>query len=178
MTRVIRLAEERDAASVAAIYGYYVRETAITFDLVEPDAAAFAERFRDVLGLAPWLVCEDGGEITGYAYAAAFRERPAYRFTVETSVYVRNDARKRGVGSGLYADLIPRLVRQGFKRAIAGMTLPNPASAMLHAAFGFEPLGTFHHVGFKFGRWHDVQFWERALAPLEDAPRETLAVAR
>jgi phosphinothricin acetyltransferase len=178
MAPVIRLATENDAASLAEIYAPYVRDTAISFELDPPDASAFRGKIRDVLELAPWLVREDGGDVVGYAYASSFRARRAYRFTVETSVYVRADALGRGIGRSLYEELIPRLVSQGFRRAIAGMTLPNAASARLHAVLGFERVGVFHKVGFKFGQWHDVEFWERALAPLDHAPPEPRPVEK
>jgi phosphinothricin acetyltransferase len=169
---MIRLATEADADAIAAIYAPVVRDTAISFELVAPDAGAFRAKIRDVLKLAPFLVSEDDGVITGYAYASTFRERPAYRFTVETSVYVHADFRGRGVGRALYEQLIPRLVTQGFRRAVAGITLPNDPSVRLHEALGFERVGVFRDVGFKFGRWHDVGFWERQLAPLEEDPAE------
>lgn len=170
--RRIRFATEGDAEAVAAIYAPVVRDSAVSFELVPPDGAEFRRRMREVLALAPWLVLEEEGSIAGYAYASAFRARPAYRFTVETTVYVRADARGRGVGRALYDDLLPRLVRQGFRRAVAGVTLPNPASVRLHEAAGFTPCGVFRRVGFKFGAWHDVGFWERELAPPVDEPPE------
>lgn len=174
MAHLIRLATEDDAAAIAAIYAPYVRDTAISFELEAPDAAAFRAKIREVLKLAPWLVWEEAGAVIGYAYASSFRARPAYRWTVETSIYVRSDVRARGVGRALYAELIDRLVKQGFRRAIGGMTLPNDASARLHQALGFERVGAFHKVGFKFGQWHDVEFWERQLAPCDENPAETL----
>jgi L-amino acid N-acyltransferase YncA len=176
MPSLIRLATEDDAPAIAAIYAPYVRDTAISFELEPPEASDFRLKIRDVLKLAPWLVREDDGIVVGYAYATSFRPRRAYRFTVESSVYVRGDMRGRGVGRSLYEDLMRRLEAQGFKRVIGGMTVPNAASAALHAALGFERVGTFHEVGFKFGRWHDVEFWERRLAPLEETPREPLTV--
>jgi L-amino acid N-acyltransferase YncA len=178
MPHLIRLATEDDAVAMAAIYAPYVRETAISFELEPPDAAAFRTKIRDVLKLAPWLVCEDAGVVVGYAYASSFRARPAYRFTVETSVYVRSDTRSRGVGRALYGELIDRLVHQRFRRAIGGMTVPNAASARLHQALGFERVGVFREVGFKFGQWHDVEFWERELASRVEAPVGPLPVAR
>jgi L-amino acid N-acyltransferase YncA len=174
MAHLIRLATEADAEAFAEIYAPVVRDTAISFEAVPPGAAAFRERLRDVLKLAPWIVREDAGRITGYAYASTFRARPAYRFSVETSVYVRESERGRGVGRSLYEDLLARLERQGFRRAIGGITLPNDASVALHEALGFTYVGVFKAVGFKFGKWHDVGFWERPLGPLVDAPPETL----
>jgi len=177
MPSLIRLATEDDAPAIAAIYAPYVRDTAISFELEPPEASDFRTKIRDVLKLAPWLVREDDGIVVGYAYASSFRPRRAYRFTVESSVYVRGDTRGRGVGRSLYEELMRRLEAQGFKRVIGGMTVPNAASAALHAALGFERVGVFHEVGFKFGRWHDVEFWEKQLAPLEEAPREPLPVS-
>jgi L-amino acid N-acyltransferase YncA len=178
MGHLIRLATEDDAAAMAAIYAPYVRDTAISFEIEPPDAAAFEKKLGDVMKLAPWLVWDEGGEVLGYAYASSFRARPAYRFTVETSIYVRSDTRGRGVGRALYAELLRRLAAQGFKRAIGGMTLPNPESARLHQSLGFERVGAFHAVGYKFGKWHDVEFWERQLAPFEGTPAETRPVER
>ena len=177
MPSLIRLATEDDAPAIAAIYAPYVRDTAISFELEPPGADDFRAKIRDVLKLAPWLVREDDGIVVGYAYASSFRPRRAYRFTVESSVYVRSDTRSRGVGRSLYEELMRRLEAQGFKRVIGGMTVPNAPSAALHAALGFERVGVFHAVGFKFGQWHDVEFWEKQLAPLEDAPREPLPVS-
>lgn len=176
MPHRIRLATEADAEAFADIYAPVVRDTAISFEMVPPDAAEFRERLRNVLRLAPWLVREDDGCVTGYAYATTFRARPAYRFTVETAVYVRESHRGRGVGRSLYDELLPRLVRQGFRRVIAGVTLPNAASVALHEGVGFTPVGVFRAVGFKFGKWHDVGFWERQLGPLVPTPPETTPV--
>ena len=176
MPHTIRLATEADAEAFAEIYAPVVRDTAISFEAVPPEAAAFRQRLRDILRLAPWIVRDDGGRITGYAYATTFRARPAYRFSVETSVYVRDGERGRGVGRSLYEDLLARLTHQGFRRAIGGITLPNAASVALHESLGYTPVGVFRAVGFKFGKWHDVGFWERPLAPLVDAPPETLPV--
>jgi L-amino acid N-acyltransferase YncA len=177
MPHSIRLATEDDAAAVAAIYAPVVLETPVSFELVPPDAAEIRSRMREILKVGPYLVREDDGEVVGYAYAGAFRARPAYRFTVETSVYIRADARGRGVGRSLYGVLLPCLVEQGYRRAIAGVTLPNAASVGLHEAMGFRPVGVFRNVGFKFGTWHDVGFWEREIAPHVAAPPEPRPVA-
>jgi L-amino acid N-acyltransferase YncA len=173
----IRLATENDAQAMADIYAPIVRDTAISFELAPPDAEAFRRKIRDLLRLAPCLVCEDEGRVIAYAYASRFRERAAYRFTVETTVYVHANARGRGVGRSLYEELFRRLERQGFRRAVAGITLPNPASVRLHEAFGFTKVGAFQSVGFKFGKWHDVGFWERSIMPCVAAPPEPLPVA-
>ncbi|MCK6480167.1 MAG: N-acetyltransferase family protein [Planctomycetes bacterium] len=173
----IRLATEADAPAMAALYAPVVRGTAISFELEPPDADEFRRRLREVLRLAPWLVLEREGGILGYAYGTSFRARPAYRFAVETAIYVRSDAHRTGVGRALYGALLPCLERQGFRRAIAGVTLPNAPSVGLHEALGFRPAGRFSRVGWKFGRWHDVGFWERDLGSEGDPPREPLPVA-
>ena len=173
----IRLATAADAAPMLAIYAPVVRETSISFEVEPPDEDEFAERVRAVLRLAPWIVAQIGGEVAGYAYGSSFRARPAYRFTVETTVYVHADHRRRGVGRALYAALLHCLRLQGFRRAIGGITLPNAASVALHEACGFRPVGVFDKVGFKFGRWHGVGFWDMELADHVAAPPEPLSVA-
>jgi phosphinothricin acetyltransferase len=122
----------------------------------------------------PWLACTDGDAVTGYAYATRHRERAAYRWSVEVSVYLHESARGRGVGAGAYQALLTILRIQGFHRAFAGITLPNPASVRLHENAGFTPLGVFRRVGFKCGAWHDVGWWERGLAEPAQPPEEPL----
>lgn len=170
----IRLADPDDPdtmAAVAAIYAPIVRDTSISFELDPPDASEFARRVRSTLPRYPWLVGRRGGVVCGYAYGGTFRGRAAYRWCVETSVYVADHDRGRGTGLALYHDLIERLRRQGFRMAYAGTTLPNDASMALHARAGFEPAGTFARAGQKAGAWHDVAWWQMDLAPhLGDAP--------
>jgi phosphinothricin acetyltransferase len=129
-------------------------------------------------GLHPWLVAVDDREqMLGYAYACAFRPRLAYRFAVETSVYVADAAQRRGVGSRLYAALLPLLEAQGFTQAIAAITLPNAASVRLHEAHGFTPAGAYREVGYKLGEWLSVGLWQRSLGPLTARPEEPKPVA-
>jgi phosphinothricin acetyltransferase len=171
MSVAIRLASLEDAPQIAAIYAPIVLETPISFELVPPDAAEFARRMAGVLPQKPWLVHVEDGRVLGYAYAHTFRDRPAYRWTAETSVYVAVEGRRRGVASGLYAALIERLIAQGFVTAVAGITLPNEASVRLHERFGFRAVGV-PRAGHKFGRWHDVGFWTRPLAEATAEPAE------
>ncbi len=173
----IRLVNETDAEALLAIYAPVVRDTAISFELEPPDAAEFRSRIRNVLQLAPWIVMETDGSVTGYAYAGQFRARPAYRFTVETTVYVHEAHRGRGVGGALYSALLDAVRLQGFRRAVGGITLPNDASVALHERAGFRSVGSFTRVGFKFGRWHDVGFWEIELAEAVPDPAEPLLLA-
>lgn len=177
MPATIRLATDGDAEQMLEIYAPVVRDTVISFELVPPDAAEIRSRIRTILQLAPWLVCEDAGRAVGYAYASQFRARPAYRFTMETTVYVHADHRRRGVGRALYAALFECLRLQGFRGAIGGITLPNPASVALHEAIGMRRLGAFEKCGFKFGAWHDVGFWEMELLPRGADPPEPRALA-
>ena len=122
--------------------------------------------------LHPWLVALEGDRITAYASASAFRPRPAYRFTIETSIYADRDRLRRGTGRLLYAALLELVERQGFTQAIAAITLPNEASVRFHEAFGYDRAGTYMRVGWKLGRWHDVGLWQRALAPAAEPPAE------
>lgn len=155
---------------MAAIYAPVVAETAVSFEVDPPDADAMARRIETTLARLPWLAAEDGAGLLGYAYAARHRERAAYAWSVDVSVYVAERARRRGVGRALYEPLLALLDALGFHRAYAGITLPNEASVGLHAALGFRFLGRYGEVGWKLGAWHDVGWWERALAPDEPAP--------
>lgn len=160
----IRVATRADAHALLAIYGPIVRDTAISFELEVPAEDEFARRIAEVLPERPWLVALESGEVIGYAYAGAFRSRPAYRWSVEVSVYVAEPARGQGVGGALYGALLRILRSQGYVSAYAGITLPNPGSVRLHERLGFRAVGVFHRAGFKLGAWRDVGWWECALA--------------
>jgi phosphinothricin acetyltransferase len=165
MPPLIRLSDARDAPALAAIYRPAVTDSVISFELEPPDGDEMARRIERVSTRTPWLVCEVEDEVLGYAYAGVHRERPAYQWSVEVSAYVRGDARRAGVARALYTSLFAALVVQGFRNAYAGVTLPNEASVGLHTAMGFAPVGVYRGVGYKFGAWHDVAWFERALAP-------------
>jgi len=156
-----------DAARVAAIYEPVVRDTAVSFELEPPSPEEMGRRIAVVTSRHPWLVSEERGIVVAYAYATAFRQRPAYRWSAETTVYVDADHRGRGVGRDLYGALIEVATLWGFANAYAGIALPNPASESLHASIGFTPVGVFPRAGHKFGRWHDVGWWHRSLSPTE-----------
>ena len=166
----IRLARPDDGAAVAAIYEPHVRASATSFELEPPTADAMRGRITSYLTHAPWLVCERDGEVAGYAYASKHRERLAYQWDVEVSVYVHERARRLGVGRGLYTSLFRLLVLQGFCNAYAGITLPNPDSVRLHESMGFTPVGVYSGAGYKLGAWHDVGWWQLALQPRADNP--------
>lgn len=169
---VIRLASEADAGAIAAIYRPAVAESATSFEIDPPDAAELARRIASILAAYPWIVLTEEHEVRGYAYASAHRQRAAYRWTVETSAYVDRAHHRRGFGRALYGSLFEILKAQRYAGACAGITLPNDASVRLHRAMGFEPVGVYHAVGWKFGRWHDVLWLERRIAEATPEPPE------
>ena len=168
----IRLVQSDDAAAIAALYAPYVTESAVSFEGKAPSAEEMAERIAKGGELYPWLVAEEDGALLGYAYATAFRPRHAYRFAVETSVYVRQGDHGRGTGGALYGALLPLLEAQGFTQAIAALTLPNEPSVRLHERVGFVRAGIYADVGFKLGAWRSVGLWQRPLALTAEAPEE------
>jgi L-amino acid N-acyltransferase YncA len=167
MASLVRDATPDDAAACAAIYAPYVTDTAISFELEPPGAAEMAER---IAAAHAWLVLEADGRVRAYAYGATFRSREAYRHSCEVSVYVERGYERAGAGRTLYGALLARLTDLGFRTAVAGMTLPNDASVALHAAMGFEPVGTYREIGFKFGAWHDVAWCQRSLVRSTPSP--------
>jgi len=166
----LRFAHAADAEAVAAIYGPVVKTTAISFETEPPTVGEMALRIQKTLALWPWLVCDRAGEVLGYAYAGRHRERGAYQWSVDVSVYVHPSAHRSGIGRALYASLVRLLALQGFYNAYAGITLPNVASVGLHEAVGFLPVGIYRNVGFKLGAWHDVGWWWLVLQPLAARP--------
>jgi phosphinothricin acetyltransferase len=159
----IRLATSADASAINAIYRPFVTGSAVSFELEPPTDAAMAGRMAETLKRFPWLVAEDAAGIAGYAYGARHRDRAAYQWSVETSVYVHPERRRTGVARALYGELFARLETQGYFTAFAGISLPNAASVGLHVALGFEPVGVYRRAGFKFGAWHDVGWWQKPL---------------
>jgi phosphinothricin acetyltransferase len=170
----IRPVRSDDAPAMAAIYAPIVVDTWISFEETPPDAAEMARRIEKVTRTHPWLVADDGGAVAGYAYAGQHRERAAYRWAADTSVYVAEAYRGRGVGRTLYAALFQTLRDLGYLRAFAGVTLPNAPSEALHEAVGYREIGVYREVGFKFGRWHDVRWYGlslgESLSPAEPQP--------
>ena len=162
----VREATPRDAAACAAIYAPYVVDTAVSFEEVPPSAAEMAAR---IAGAVAWFVLEDEGAVVGYAYAAPFAPRAAYRWACEVSVYLERGGERRGGGRALYSALLAALRERGYLMAVAGMTLPNPASEAFHRAMGFEPVGVYRRIGWKLGAWHDVAWTQKVLA-CGDAP--------
>lgn len=171
---LVRDATKADGASCAAIYEYYVRSTPITFEIEAPTAEHMAERIRVASQSHAWLVLETDMHVIGYAYATAYAGRAAYQWSCETSVYLDKDFRGKGGGRQLYAALLERLTQRGYRQAIAGLTMPNEASRRLHEAFGFQEIGTFHDIGWKFDAWHDVLRMQKPLGAEMEPPRELL----
>jgi phosphinothricin acetyltransferase len=162
-TTTIRSATVADAASIQALYAPFVERTTISFEDLPPTVDEIAARIAASLETHAYLVAERDDAILGFAYASQHRTRSAYRFSADVSVYVVDHGRRSGIGRALYHDLLSRLTALGFHAAFAGIALPNPASLALHRALGFEPVGVYREVGFKFGRWHDVSWWQRVL---------------
>jgi phosphinothricin acetyltransferase len=160
---VIRPAELADVPAMLDIYVPYVLGTAISFEAAAPTVEEFSQRVLKARKDWAWLVAESGGEIAGYAYGSAHRERPAYRWSVETSAYVHDKFKGQGCGTKLYVALLSQLAQRGFCNAFAGVALPNEASLKLHRSAGFESIGVFKRVGRKFNAWHDVAWFHRQL---------------
>ena len=161
----IRIAELEDAPALVEIYTPYVRDTAITFEYEVPTTREFSDRIRHTLEKYPYLVAEEEGCILGYAYASAFKVRAAYAWSVETSLYVRHDLRRQGLGSALHRALEEQLRRQHVCNLCACITYPNPASIAFHERQGYQLTAHFHRSGFKLGAWHDMVWMERELCP-------------
>jgi phosphinothricin acetyltransferase len=162
----IRDATIDDAEQIAAIYNHYVLTTSISFEETEVPANDMAGRITDLQAAGlPWLVAEVDDFIAGYAYASKWRVRHAYRFSVESSIYMAPASASKGIGGALYSALLDRLRAGGYHLAIGGIALPNPASVALHEKMGFEKVAQFKEVGFKFERWTDVGYWQLKLSP-------------
>lgn len=162
----------RDAAACAAIYAPFVTGSAVSFEEAAPDPAAYAERIERLAASHAFLVSEDQDGVTGFAYGGPYRERAAYRWVTEVSVYIHERARRRGTGRALYDALLPLLAERGFRIALGVITLPNDASVSLHEACGFKPIAVFERIGWKAGAWRDVGWWERRLREDGEPPTE------
>lgn len=160
----IRAATPADGASIAAIYAPHVLTGTASFEIDPPDARAMRTRMAASEGLYPWMVVTNGedsdGGVIGYAFASRFRDRPAYKYVCETSIYMTDASSGQGAGRLLYAALVTTLRAQGFVHAIGAITLPNDRLIKLHEAVGFRRAGVYREVGFKHGQWIDVGFWQ------------------
>jgi len=158
---MIRNARSNDAPQIADIYRHYVESTAISFEEVPVTVTEMAGRIEAVQALAlPWVVAEQDGVITGYAYATAWKARHAYRHSVEITVYLRPDTLATGLGTALYAALFEQLQKRPIHAVVACIALPNAHSVALHEKFGMRKVAHFPEVGYKFGQWRDVGYWQ------------------
>lgn len=172
---VIRLATVADAEEILAIYAPYIRDTSLTFETEVPALEQFADRIRHYLQNWPWLVCEMNGMIAGYAYASRYRERVAYQWSVECSVYIHDDFQRYGVARSLYEALFEILRRQGYRNVYAVINLPNDKSVALHERCGFRYFATYEKVGYKLGQWKNVGWWRLILNDFSDEPAPPIA---
>lgn len=157
----VRFAKTEDASALAAIYAPYVESTSITFEYDVPDSAEFADRIRKISASYPYLVAYRGNEILGYTYASTFKDRAAYSWSVETSIYVAQEARGYGTGSLLYGKLEELLEKQNVHNLYACIAYPNPESISFHEKCGYVKNAHFHHAGYKMDVWHDVIWMEK-----------------
>lgn len=164
----IRPARQDDAGAIAALYNPFIRDTVITFEEQPVSAEQIAERMHNVAehGL-PWLISEVDNQVLGYAYADRWRTRSAYRYSVESAIYLDRRIAGQGIGALLYQALLDNVQAIGIRAVIAGITLPNAASVALHERLDFHKVAHFPSVGLKFGQWLDVGYWQRALDPTD-----------
>lgn len=167
---LIRPVQSKDAEAVLAIYKPYIESTATTFETTVPSVDEFGARIKTYTEKYPWLVAEDNGKVTGYAYASKHREREAYQWCVESSVYVLEDYHHTGIAKELYAKLFDILQQCGYVNVYAGITLPNSRSYSFHSKMGFEPVGIYRNIGYKHGKWHDVAWLVKTINPHNDDP--------
>ena len=167
---LIRLATSNDAAGILEIYAPYIANTSFTFETEVPSVEEFAERINTYLINWPWLVCEVEGKIAGYAYATKHRERVAYQWSIESSIYIHDDFQKAGIGRALYTAMFGILRKQGFRNVYAVINLPNEKSVAFHESLGFTYFATYEQVGYKLGKWKNVGWWRLILNEFGDEP--------
>ena len=174
----IRFTKLIDAPAILAIYAPYVMNSAITFEYTVPSVSEFSERIQIIQQQFPFLVAEEDGQLLGYAYASRHRDRIAYQWAVETSVYIHPHGQRKGLARALYTKLFELLRRQGYYTACAGITKPNLQSETFHCVMGFESIGLYSNVGYKMGEWHSVEWFQLALQPHQLNPAKPIPVTR
>ena len=174
---MIRIAEESDSKELLEIYAYYVEKTAITFEYEAPSIEAFGERIHKTLKKFPYLISEKDGRLAGYAYAGPFKDRRAYDWSVETTIYIAKDVRGHGLGKELYTALEHALALQNVINLNACIAYPDPEDEYLtrnsvhfHEHMGYHPAGRFHKCGYKFDRWYDMVWMEKCISPQPENP--------
>ena len=178
VSKKIRLATENDAESLLKIYGEFVKDTVVSFETEVPTVMEFGNRIRKVLENTPWLVYEIDGESVGYAYASKHRERAAYQWSVDVSIYINPRFHRMHIATALYTALMELLKMQGYYGAFAGITSPNPKSEGFHESFGFMPIGAFHNVGYKLGKWRDVKWFELTISDYPENPEIPIKISK
>ena len=174
--KTIRLVQETDAAEILAIYEFYIKETAITFECETPSLDEFRNRIKEISSEYPYIVCLSDKKIIGYAYAHRQMERAAYQWNAELSVYIDKNCLRCGVGKALYNTLIEILQMQNVRNVYGGITSPNENSEKLHEHFGFKKLGVYHNTGYKCGAWHDVAWFEKTIGNYDLDPKPFLSI--
>lgn len=174
----IRFATPADVPAILAIYAPYITNSVVSFEYEVPTLAEFSERVRAIQTQFPYVVAERDGRVLGYAYASKHRDRTAYQWSVETSVYVHPDGHRQGIARQLYTTLLAYLRRQGYINAFAGITAPNPESEAFHRVMGFEYLGTFTNIGYKMGAWHSVAWFQLVLQTYQSNPPVPLPIGQ
>ena len=175
-SKKIRLATVEDSVALLNIYGEYIKNTSISFETEVPSVEVFGKRIENTLERFPWLVCEIDGKVAGYAYASKHRERAAYQWSADLSIYVDKKYHRKHIATALYTALIELLKSQGYYSAFAGTTVPNPNSEEFHTAFGFQLIGVFEKVGYKLGEWRDVKWFKLSLLDYAETPELPLKI--
>jgi phosphinothricin acetyltransferase len=169
---MIRQATADDAAGILKIYSPFCQNSIVSFELEPPSEQEMRARIENCNATHLWLVDADEHGVHAYAYANQHKERAAYRWSVDVSIYIADEKRNQGLGTHLYTRLFVELRERGFYNAFAGITLPNQASVRLHEKLGFKPVGTYRNVGYKMGKWHDVAWYSLVLKPHDSEPCE------
>lgn len=171
MEERIRFATVEDRHAILAIYGKYILETAVSFEIVVPTEAQFQQRMEKIMAQYPYLVYEVDGQVLGYAYGSLHGERAAFCYDVELSIYFSDSAQRKGKASALYRCLCALLQAQGYYNAYACYAEPNEKSQRFHEKLGFEPVGTFRRTGYKMGKWHDLTWVAKSLEDHSQEPQ-------
>ena len=172
----IRMARETDTEEILGIYAPYIKDTVITFEYEIPTLNEFKSRIRKISADYPYLVCTKDEKIVGYAYSHRHMERAAYQWNVELSVYIDNSYLHCGMGKALYSALIEISKLQNIQNIYGGVTSPNKNSEKLHEYFSFKKLGVYHNTGYKFGKWHDVIWFEKNISEYYGEPKQLLLI--
>ena len=172
----IRPASKSDCQPMLDLYTPIIEHTATSFEYQVPSAEQFQARISNIQQQYPWLVCTKDSQVAGYAYAGPHRGRKAYQWSTELSVYINPKFHRRGIARALYTALVDILKLQGYYTALAGISLPNEASVTFHETFGFTPVGIYQNIGYKFGVWHSVGWWEYTIQPYLGAVKEPSTV--